>query len=185
MPFLISMSHFPSDTVNAVWDEMETGSPRARIVVSASFVETHLEHLLRTRLVKDSKVLARVFEESNGALRSFSSKIDVGYLLNIYSADARKELHTIRDIRNDFAHKLNVGPETQSVKDRCAILTLPSKVKVTITPADEEHPLLPQDGVTQFSFASKPDDPLDSFRQACRFYIAMFTMMATHPQWRI
>jgi hypothetical protein len=171
-----TLSAFSHDSVESVWTEMEQGSPRARVLVSASFVESHLEHLLRSRLAADKKVLSKAFENSNGALRSFSSKIDIGYLMSQYSAEAHKELHTIRDIRNDFAHKLEISANTPSVKDRCKNLTLSSKLKITIKNAENKNAIVDVD------FSADASDAMGRFQQTCRFYIAIFTVMISHPK---
>jgi len=44
-----------------------------------------------------------------GALGAFSTKIDLGYLIGLYGSKAHRELITVKDIRNKFAHALDVG----------------------------------------------------------------------------
>jgi len=55
-----------------------------------------------------------------GPLASFSAKIDLAYLMRIITADIREKLHTIRRIRNEFAH--NLAPltfESPKIRSMC------------------------------------------------------------------
>jgi hypothetical protein len=64
-------------------------------------------------------VVENLFRPS-GALGPFSTKIDVAYLLDVLSPEAYKDLTNVKNIRNDFAHDLNLDSfEAQSVTDRC------------------------------------------------------------------
>jgi hypothetical protein len=172
---LLSLGHLQKETISSTWAEMETGSARAQVLVSASFVEFHLEHLLRSRLKDDAAVLDKVFE-NNGALRSFSQKIDVAYLLRLYPQRVLKELHTIRDVRNSFAHKLPSNQQTQSVRDLCANLVVHTERTITIT-ADGT------DGKPkEFNFASEGEpDPIRRYVDSSRFYVAVLSIMTAHP----
>jgi hypothetical protein len=56
---------------------------------------------------------------------NFGAKIDLGYLIGVYSKQAYKELTTIRRIRNDFAHQLEVNSfDRDDMRDRCRNLVL-------------------------------------------------------------
>lgn len=61
-----------------------------------------------------------MFKQS-GPLGSFAAQIDMGYLLGLYPDYVRDKLHTIRLIRNEFAH--NVQPVSfKSQRDSCSKL---------------------------------------------------------------
>lgn len=76
---------------------------RGSALMAAAFLDDRLKLLLTARLVNDAKVASRAFE-FNGPLGTFSSRIDFAYLLGILPNNARRDLHTIRAIRNKFAH---------------------------------------------------------------------------------
>jgi hypothetical protein len=48
--------------------------------------------------------MSRLFRGS-GPLGNFGAKIDLGFLMGLYGREKRDDLHTIREIRNAFAHK--------------------------------------------------------------------------------
>jgi hypothetical protein len=132
----LSLAEFPSTSFYAVLEELEDSSPRAATIVAASFVEDHLERCIKSRLVQDEKLAKHVFG-SNGALRTFSAKINLGYFMGLYSRSAWRELDTIRDIRNDFAHELHISFDIDSVKDRCSNLLLWEQIKLSVSKADD------------------------------------------------
>jgi len=66
-----------------------------------------LEDALQRRFVQDPKALKGIFKK--GLLHEFSTKVALGYLLQIYSEEAKKNLEAIGKIRNEFAHNLAIG----------------------------------------------------------------------------
>ena len=73
----------------------ETASDRAVAIVAATFLEDHLTSLLKLTFVREEKTISELFRVS-GALGAFATKIDLAYLLNLYSRDAWKELTAIK-----------------------------------------------------------------------------------------
>lgn len=76
---------------------------RGSVLMSAAFLDDRLKSLLEARLVNNKTIVSQVFE-FNGALGTFSSRINFSYLLGLLPVNARTDLHTIRGIRNIFAH---------------------------------------------------------------------------------
>jgi hypothetical protein len=77
-------------------------------VVAGAFVEDYLTDVIKSRIVKDQKTVENMFDPGR-ACGDFGVKLNLGYLLGIYSDQVRKELDTIRWIRNRFAHRLDVN----------------------------------------------------------------------------
>jgi hypothetical protein len=107
--------------------------------------------------------------------------------MGLYSQGARRELDTIRDVRNDFAHELHIGFDMPSVKDRCANLVLWEKVKLSLGKADDyatSKKLIMKIGTNigigdqeiPLVTAARPEFPHDRYQAACRFYIAVFSV---------
>jgi hypothetical protein len=71
--------------------------------MACAFLDDKLKKLLVRRLVNDSKVSRRAFE-FNGALGTFSTRIDFAYLLGLLPKNAQLDLHKLRAVRNKFAH---------------------------------------------------------------------------------
>ncbi len=97
-------------------------SDRGCALFAASFLDYELENLLKRYLVEDNKIVKEVFSHG-GALGTFSSRIDMAYLLGLINKKVYKDLGLIRKIRNDFGHKNEcISFESQSIKDRCSQL---------------------------------------------------------------
>lgn len=97
---------------------------RGCALMAAAYLEYELEKLIKSNLVNDKKVLKVLFS-SNGYLATFSSKIDLAYMLGLISPDVRSDLHILRKIRNEFAHNPeSFGFEKEEISHRCNELKL-------------------------------------------------------------
>lgn len=76
---------------------------RGSVLMSAAFLDDRLKSLLKARLVNNNTIVSQMFD-FNGALGTFSSRINFSYLLGLLPVNARTDLHNIRSIRNIFAH---------------------------------------------------------------------------------
>jgi hypothetical protein len=79
-------------------------SDRGCALMSAAFLEVELENELKHLLVKNSKIIDKIFE-FNGPLGNFSSKISMAFALGLINRNTLNELDLIRKIRNKFAHE--------------------------------------------------------------------------------
>lgn len=87
--------------------------------MSAAYLDDKLKELIQKRLVQSKSISRRAFE-FNGALGTFSSRIDFAYLLGIIAKNAHGDLHAIRGIRNQFAHyAAPLSYEDEKVKTLC------------------------------------------------------------------
>jgi len=81
-------------------------------------LDEQLAALLKAFLL-DIEESRRLFR-SEGSLGTFSVRIDVSRAAGLISAEEASDLHTIRRIRNDFAHKLHgLSFANDSIIDRC------------------------------------------------------------------
>jgi len=67
-------------------------------------IEHEIDFLLRRKLKKNDEDTWRRLQEDSGPLRSFSTKITLGYALGIYNEKIQHDLNIVRVIRNAFAH---------------------------------------------------------------------------------
>ena len=119
--------------ISAAIDQLEHDSDRAVGVLAASLVEMQLTSAIMYRLAKHDKITEKLFRDG-GAIGSFSTKIDLGHLLNLFTADAYADLSIMKNIRNDFAHKPEMlSFSTKSIKDRCFNFKLVDKLVGDIT----------------------------------------------------
>jgi hypothetical protein len=178
-----------------VKEEMK-GSHRATAVVGGAFVEEHLTHVIKSRMVRDAKIIEEMFAPCR-AFGDFGAKVDLGYLIGLYSKKAHKELNTIRRIRNDFAHQLELNSfDRDDIRDRCQNLILSESKVVNLTFCETiqggdlimtlgEPNMVTENDIpwSDFAFESCPPTPRDRYATACRFYIAAFSILANqnHP----
>ena len=172
MTFWMTIGNIDDNLIDEIMDEIDFGSDRATAIVLAAFVEDHLTQFVRSRLTKDERLQERMFGPG-AALGDFGLKINLGYLCGFYSTTCWKELDAIRRIRNDFAHNLTIGRfDIPTIKDRCNNLQQWETLKKVVRSASsEEDP----DMANEY-FSGDPADQKQRYVNACRFYIAMFTM---------
>lgn len=109
------------------FDQLEHDSDRAAGVVAGTFVEQRLTELLRSRWPKTplATKLDEKLTHSSSPLGSFSVKIDVAHLFGLITETARNELQQMKEIRNRFAHRLDISSFThQEISSRCSNLNL-------------------------------------------------------------
>lgn len=103
-------------------------SDRGSVLMAAAFIEDKLGCLLESFFIENEKVCTQLLN-GNGALATFSSKIDLTFLLGLIPKNIYNDLHILRKIRNDFAHTASkLSFETPSIKDRTKLLSTLSKV---------------------------------------------------------
>ncbi|AYQ26819.1 MULTISPECIES: hypothetical protein [unclassified Polaromonas] len=94
-------------------------SDRGAVLMAAAFLDDKLKYLLSAKLVDDKKLARRAFD-FNGPLGTFSSRIDFAYLIGVLPKNVHSDLHTIRGIRNKFAHNAaSLTLEDQEITELC------------------------------------------------------------------
>lgn len=83
--------------------ELTLESDRGAALYAAAHLDERLKLLMQSFLVDDESAIAPMLS-GNGALATFSSRIDMAYLLGLLPPIVRRDLHLIRKIRNEFAH---------------------------------------------------------------------------------
>jgi hypothetical protein len=167
--------------------EIETGPDRTVAVVAGSFVEIHLQTAIEAWLVRHDKITPEMFRIS-GPLGTFGAKINLGFMIGLYTEKPHRELDTIKDIRNAFAHKLEVNSfDNPRMKALAGNLILADKTKVYISAPggafgvgakltltigskpeeDKFTPLLPQ--------IEKPS-PRQRYVRACQLFLALLAV---------
>jgi DNA-binding MltR family transcriptional regulator len=107
------------DEVMAFRRTLSPESDRGCALIAAAYLDAELEKLLRLAVVDDPKVADNLFDQSR-PLGTFSSRIDLAYLLGLIGISIHRDLHLIRKIRNDFGHDHSpITFETQRIKCRC------------------------------------------------------------------
>jgi DNA-binding MltR family transcriptional regulator len=172
-----------SKDVESALREIETDSDRAAAIVAATLVDEHLTLALRHSLHQNKSIANEMFSNS-GPLGSFASKINLAFLIGIFSIKCHKELNTIKRIRNLFAHNLTIsGCESEQVNDLVKNLVL-HQSKFTITNLDR-----PTVTTRSLVYTPEPTAPLnnrDRYIRACKYYTEILSMQipgrVTMPQ---
>jgi len=95
------------EQISTFLNEINTQTDRGAAVIAASVLDDILKQLLFARLIKlSSDRRESMFERTGAPLSTFSSKIEMGFALGCYTNDIRLCLHLVRDIRNQFAHRM-------------------------------------------------------------------------------
>jgi hypothetical protein len=76
---------------------------RGCALMAAAYLDSELQKLLSKYCVNNPNVQKDIFGRSR-SLSTFSSRIDMSYLLGLLGPNAHRDLHLIRKVRNEFAH---------------------------------------------------------------------------------
>jgi hypothetical protein len=77
---------------------------RAAVITGTALLEVGLERLLKARMRRLNSDDESAIFGSNGSLGSFSSKIRLAHAFGIIGPVTRRDLASLNDIRNVFAH---------------------------------------------------------------------------------
>jgi hypothetical protein len=106
--------------------EIETASPRVTIMVGVALIDDCLTGALSAYVaIQEQTFTDRCFGEF-GSMRDLAQKIDLGAAFGMYGLTTHSDLHKLREMRNEAAHrwrKKAFGSAT--VKGLCHDLKLP------------------------------------------------------------
>jgi hypothetical protein len=107
--------------------EIEKQSDRAAAIVATALLERQLAETIKAALANEPQIISKIFK-GQGPLATLSAKIDFGLLLSLYSKRSHRELVTIREIRNKFAHSVeHMTFGSQGIADLCKNLPAPNR----------------------------------------------------------
>jgi hypothetical protein len=160
----------PSEEVG-VLQHLRDESDRAVGIIAGSALESALLHAIQRRLHNHPVALKSLFRPS-GPLGPFSNKIDLGYVMGVYGKKTYRDLITIKDIRNTFAHDLSINSfSDQKIKALCANLVL-------VESHTKERPLHPKGFRTGFPiWLEGRDEWLQSPRKRYVVAVLAFCML--------
>lgn len=109
----------PDPTYKSVIDEIERQTDRGAALIATALLEQTLVDLIRSKIIYEKDTFHKLFKPS-GPIGDFSAKIDLGRLLGLYDSDTSNLLHTIREIRNTFAHAVKpIDFRSRDIRKRC------------------------------------------------------------------
>lgn len=104
--------HVIDDELRAALKEIEQQTDRGYAIMMTSIVDNYLKLLLLNRLNPLTKKEVSDLFDGNAPLTSFAAKVNLGYALGLYSDACKRAMHSMRRIRNIFAH--HIAPLTFS-----------------------------------------------------------------------
>lgn len=94
------------DLLEDLLAEFSSENDRSAVVVGAAQLDELLKEILQKRLLPSLNSGDELFNYSN-ALGNFSSRIHLAYRIGLISLELFRALTIVRNLRNDFAHKLS------------------------------------------------------------------------------
>ena len=95
-------------------------SDRAAAILAAADFEDWLAERITSKFVDLDQDLHNSLLGTYGPLSSFSAKVDIAFALGLYDQNIHKGLHTVRKIRNKFAHLSKpIKFHDNAIKDLC------------------------------------------------------------------
>ncbi len=88
---------------------------RAMVIVGVAFLDTQLEHIIKTFLVDDEKEIEAMLRPDQ-SLGTYGGKTRLAYCLGLIGANVRNDLKLIGKIRNKFAHDLYASFVNSDIK---------------------------------------------------------------------
>jgi DNA-binding MltR family transcriptional regulator len=120
------MDNAEDDQLAEVMDfrkSLNVETDRGCALMAAAFLDSELDRLLRSLLVEDGQIINELLGQGK-PIGTFSSRIDLCFLLGLISPLSRRDFHLVRKIRNVFGHThLPIGFDDQSIANRCRELT--------------------------------------------------------------
>lgn len=102
-----------------------TAEDRVAAIMEATKLESELEDAIKSKMVSLNNTEHGEIFTGEGALATFGAKIKIAYALGVFGKRTRKDLDTIRAIRNAFAHcRKPLFFHTEEVAGACALLTV-------------------------------------------------------------
>ena len=125
-----------SEADNAIILEISKQTDRGAALIATAYLDERLTNAIKSRLIRD-RTLENTLFKGGGPLASLSTRINMGFLLGIYEKDIRRFLHTVKDVRNAFAHRPEpMNFKTQKIKDLCSNIDISVQAKMHIKAPD-------------------------------------------------
>ena len=113
---------------NRFYAELNAESDRGAAILAAEYFDGRLRNAIETKFAELEDGLLKRLQEQNDLRRrffgsSFSTRINIAYVLGLYDQETKERLNDVREIRNSFAHPSMSEPldfNTQCLVDKCA-----------------------------------------------------------------
>ena len=97
-----------SDHVTKALNELASQSDRSAAMVATAILNLVLTEALKSYLHTDTNIAAHFFA-ADGPVGDLGAKVDLAFLVGLVSETSWRDLVTIRNICNTFAHKMEIS----------------------------------------------------------------------------
>jgi DNA-binding MltR family transcriptional regulator len=97
--------------------ELQRETDRGAALLGVAFIDDVLDAVLRAHFVDDQKAVYKLLGPGR-PVESFGTKTHLAYCLGLLGPDTYSDMNLIREIRNEFAHRLPVSFEAEAVRGR-------------------------------------------------------------------
>jgi hypothetical protein len=120
-------------------------SDRVVTILGGAMLDDSLRHALEHRFRNSKSTNDRLFKVT-GPLGNLGPKIDLAYQLYMFDKQIREAMHGLQEIRNLFAHRLDMTFEEGGEKLKAALAKLVLHTALTVYPnpftgQDSEYPI--------------------------------------------
>lgn len=106
-------------------ERYESSDDRSCAILCAAYLDDCLDVLVRSALMGNNDAKNRLFSDMM-PLSSFSAKINIAFCLSLIHDTVYDDLHRIRRIRNEFAHRIvDLNFSVEPVQSLCFALVFP------------------------------------------------------------
>lgn len=169
---------YQRDEDAAAIEDLERQPDRGAALVAGAFLEERLLVALKARLHHLTQKLEGEMFKRSGPLATFAAKIDLGLLIGMYDPVMHANLHHIRKIRNEFAHKfVPITFKTQNVAAMCSNIKLPKSLEAYV-----RYELDGKQFTTPRFFVEHADDPRTRFMAGVKIGLLLITVEAISGQ---
>jgi DNA-binding MltR family transcriptional regulator len=106
-----------AEVMSEFWDfykGLAKEGERILVIGGSARIEVALERLLRKVMHRDSGAQDNLFDPDR-PIGTLSAKINLAYRMGLIDSEMQSALHTLRKVRNDFAHAVTVVSLAESV----------------------------------------------------------------------
>jgi DNA-binding MltR family transcriptional regulator len=103
-------------------DELVNSSDRVAALIGATILDVQLERLISSFLIDDAEEVKQLLsiENQSAPLSSLAARARAAYCLGLISKEEYKDISTVRDIRNIFAHHIfDCNFHNEKIKAAC------------------------------------------------------------------
>lgn len=133
----LSRERATGEELNLLLEEIPKATDRHAVILLCSLLQSYLCVMIIRHLKNDDVDTLEELYEHGGPLSSFYSQIHLAYALGLFDKKIKRDLNTVRTIRNVFAHAAKpVSFKTDRILAEVAKLNAPTYLKSPVKVPD-------------------------------------------------